>query len=480
MDRNPVKLAFAFILGLSVVSLLPGTRVQEPSAEPPPARATLPVFPEPPLAARSETPQDRPSTHASRPGGGSGNQETLNLAYEQHVGLNACRVDTGVYVGEVLSVNYDGKQWIYNIRYLFPPPAVIRQPRLPIGNLGDGRHYEVQTTQGARLSRGPATDYTVTKGACRDGQPPERYVISGRVLNSQGLVLQDLVVIVTSPGADGSASASPTPIGRDGTFVTQPLLPGTYALEAGAAPFGQTKPPSDGAFAIVTVGTADVSGLILKTTPNITLTGRFRMESDHPRPPWPSQIHVGTYLAFDGMYLVPSARAEGGSGGTFTLRGVHGPRVLRVGYVLATPLSPWWPSQVLLDGVDITDIPTDFSEAEHGRLEIVFTQHPAGFFGTVADQTGKSVPFAFAVVFSADRALWHPWATTSNIVQADARGEFGFPTRPGRYLAVALPPDAFPSSRDARPNFEELSQKAITVRLGERERKVLSLRIIGN
>ncbi len=322
MDRNPVKLAFAFILGLSVVSLLPGTRVQEPSAEPPPARAwaTLPGFPEPPLAARSETRQDRPSTQAGRPGGGLDDQDTRNLAYEQHVGLNACRVDTGAYVGEVRAVKYDGKEWIYDIVYLFPPPAVIRQPRLPIGNLGDGRHHEVQTTQGARFSRGPATDYTVTKGACRDGQPPERYVISGRVLNSLGHVPRDLVVMVTNL-VYGSGSAAPTPIESDGTFVTQPLFPGPYVLEAKTAPFGPARAASEGAFAMVTVGTSDVRGLTLNTTPSITVTGRFRMESDHPRPPWPSQIHVGAYLAFDGMPLGSSAVAQWGSGGTFTLRG---------------------------------------------------------------------------------------------------------------------------------------------------------------
>jgi hypothetical protein len=285
--------------------------------------------------------------------------------------------------------------------------------------------------------------------------------------------------MVTIPRAYGSGAESPTPIASDGTFVTQPLLPGTYALEAKAAPLGPATAASEGAFAMVTVGTSDVRGLTLKTSPNVTLTGRFRMESDHPRPPWPSQIHVGTYLALDGLYLVPSARAEGGSGGTFTLWGVHGPRVLRVGYVLATPLSPWWPSKVLLDGVDITDIPTDFSQAEHTPLEVVFTQHPAGFIGTIADHAGKPVPFAFAVVFSADRALWQPWATTSNVVQADAEGTFGFPTRPGRYLAVALSPDTFPSSRDARPNFEQLSRTAIAVQLGERERKILPLRISG-
>ena len=82
MDRNPVKLAFAFILSLSVVSLLPGPRVQQPSAKPLLARAwaTPPVIPESPLAARSETPQDRPSTQAWRPGGGLDDQDTLNSA----------------------------------------------------------------------------------------------------------------------------------------------------------------------------------------------------------------------------------------------------------------------------------------------------------------------------------------------------------------------------------------------------------------
>jgi hypothetical protein len=284
--------------------------------------------------------------------------------------------------------------------------------------------------------------------------------------------------MVTDP-AHASGTASAVPIESDGTFVTQPLLAGTYVLEATAASFGPARAASEGAFAKVTVGTADVRDLTVKTSPNVAVTGRFRMESGNARAPWPSQIHVGAYLAFDGMPLLPSASAEGGGGATFTLRGVHGPRVLRVGYVLATPLSPWWPSKVLLDGADITDIPTDFSQAEHARLEVVFTQDPAGFIGTIADQTGKPVPFAFAVVFSADRALWHPWATTSNVVQADAEGTFAFPTRPGRYLAVALPPDAFPSSRDARPNFEQLSPKATPVQLGERERKVLSLRMTG-
>jgi hypothetical protein len=81
------------------------------------------------------------------------------------------------------------------------------------------------------------------------------------------------------------------------------------------------------------------------------------------------------------------------------------PHVLRCGYTLA-PGSWWWPSKVLLDGVDITNVPTDFGDAENSRLEVVFTQHPARFTGTVSDVKGQPVPASLVMLFSADRTLW--------------------------------------------------------------------------
>jgi hypothetical protein len=160
MDRNPVKLAFAIFLGLIVVSLLRGTQVRPPAEALAVRTGGSPVTPGPAQAARSQTLPARPSTQALRPPGGSNDQDAIGRSYQQHVGLNACRVDTGAYEGEVVGVNYDGRQWMYAIRHVQPPPAVTRQPRLPIGNLGDGRHYEVNSAFGARFSRGPATDYT--------------------------------------------------------------------------------------------------------------------------------------------------------------------------------------------------------------------------------------------------------------------------------------------------------------------------------
>jgi hypothetical protein len=124
--------------------------------------------------------------------------------------------------------------------------------------------------------------------------------------------------------------------------------------------------------------------------------------------------------------------------------------------------------------VDITNVPTDFNDAENGRLEVVFTQHPARLTGIVSDPNGQPVPAASVVLFAAERALWHPWSTTTQVLVADAKGAFNVPVSPGRYLARALPPGALPSRR-ARPDFERLAKDAMLVEVGDRERKALAL-----
>ena len=109
--------------------------------------------------------------------------------------------------------------------------------------------------------------------------------------------------------------------------------------------------PSETAFGLVTIGRSDLRDVTLRTTRTVTVHGRFRMESDNPEATWPPDISVGAYLVLDGMDLVPSAQADGGPNGTFTLRGARRPHVLRTGSTLA-PGSKWWPSKVVLDGVE--------------------------------------------------------------------------------------------------------------------------------
>jgi Carboxypeptidase regulatory-like domain len=305
---------------------------------------------------------------------------------------------------------------------------------------------------------------------------PEGHVISGKIVDSRGLAPSGVVVQVTAPRPEGGGSSSFTiPVAADGKFKTRPYPPGLYALKVMAPSGYNFAIPSETAFGLVTIGLSDVRDVMLRTKRTVTVQGRFRMESDNPRATWPPHITVGAYLALDGMYLVPSTGADGGPNGTFTLRGALGPHVLRCGYTLA-PGSWWWPSQVLLDGTDITNVPTDFGDAENSRLEVVFTHHPARLIGTVSDLKGEPVSTASVVLFSADPTLWQPWSTTSEIVETTSNGAFSIPLRPGRYLVRALPPGVV-TSRQERLDYERLSRDALSVELGDRERKTLALTI---
>jgi hypothetical protein len=304
-----------------------------------------------------------------------------------------------------------------------------------------------------------------------------RHRISGRVIDSHGQVPRGVELTVGREEGDNSWGSSPVPLDADGSFATDPLLPAKYVLHVQPSAHSKDARVEVG-LAIVTLPSSDVTGVVLRTRPGFSVTGRFRMESDNPSAAWPPHIVVQAILALDGSGMLASAVAEGAPAGTFIFRSVYGPRVLRCGYTLASG-SPWWPGRVLLDGVDITDVPTDLSEAQNGRLEVVFTQHPARFAGSVRDSRGQPVPEAWVVVFSADRARWQRWSAVAQAIRADSNGSFDFTSLPGRYLVRALSPEAFPTDRPVLREFERLSQGAIAIELQHRERQMLSLRING-
>ncbi len=135
--------------------------------------------------------------------------------------------------------------------------------------------------------------------------------------------------------------------------------------------------------------------------------------------------------------------ADGAAGGRFVLRNAFGPRLLRCGYTLA-PGARWWPGRVLLNGLDITNLPTDFSEHEGAELEVWFTRHPSRVTGVVMDPEGRPVPHAWVLIFAEDAGLRQLWSEARDAQQADAHGKFGFPLLPGRYALRALPLSTFP------------------------------------
>jgi len=281
------------------------------------------------------------------------------------------------------------------------------------------------------------------------------------------------------PRTQPAPGSSRVPLGADGSFVTRPLVPATYVLQIRqSAHSKETGAQAEGGLSVLTLRSSDLAGVGLRTRPGFSVTGRFRMESDNPSAAWPPHIVVQATLALDGSGMLASSVAEGAPAGTFVFRNVYGPRVLRCGYTLASA-SHWWPDRVLLDGVDITDVPTDLSEAQNGRLEVVFTQHPARFAGTVRDSRGQPVPQAWVVVFSAERSRWQRWSAAAKATRADFKGAFDFTSLPGRYLVRALSPEAFPTEPPTLRDFEGLSQGAIAIELKHRERRMVVLSVNG-
>jgi TonB family protein len=307
--------------------------------------------------------------------------------------------------------------------------------------------------------------------------PGPRYTISGRVIDPLRLQPEDaLLTLGRVNDDDGAFGSAPVQMGADGGFVARDLAPGTYIFEVVRTPHSATKSAVPVAFHVVRVINADVTDVTVLIRRDTAVTGRFRMESEDPAAAWPPHIHVNAQLALDGLGFAGSKGADGAPAGTFILRNAFGPRVLRCGYQLA-PNSWWWPSRVLLDGVDITNVPTDFSEHESGRLEVVFTQRPPRLRGTVTDADGTPVRAPWIVVASANKSLWQFWSTTSDVAQGDMTGSFSLPLLPGDYLVRALPQSTFDSWPAARLHIEKYAADGLPVTVAESGATTVALKV---
>jgi hypothetical protein len=281
------------------------------------------------------------------------------------------------------------------------------------------------------------------------------FTISGRVVTSSGAPPHDLVVMVghdegdhfTSEGADQS---------DDGTFVARRLAPGRYLLYVGPAaqPF-RLAVGFEAGFAVVTLRNGDVDGVQIRTQPSYSVRGRVRFEeldavATHPT------IQVMASLAVDGIGAAPTAQSVPvENDGTFVIDNVVGAVVIRCGYQWPNDGSRWWSGPVLLDRRDITDVPTDFSQAT-GQLELVFTQRPTGVFGIVVEESTQlpAEEGVSVIIFADEPTQRQPWASSSQFLTTDANGRFWETLSPGRYRAVAFPAGTFSSRVDA---FRELN-----------------------
>lgn len=197
-----------------------------------------------------------------------------------------------------------------------------------------------------------------------EGERQPRYTISGRVEDPHNLRPADAMLTVAFE-RDGVSYGVPVPITRTGEFATHALSAGTYVLTVVRTPNSRLAPSTTVGLTIARIVNADVTDVRVTIQRDMALEGRVRTAPGLIRP---ESMVVRSCLESDGARLANCVAVPVAPGGGFVLRNAYGPRLLEVEYPGPRTSRP----RMLLDGRDVTRVPTDFSAYPGARLEVVF------------------------------------------------------------------------------------------------------------
>ncbi len=261
-------------------------------------------------------------------------------------------------------------------------------------------------------------------------------VVSGRIVASTGAPQESLPRIQRVGGPVGEVRGSGSPTG--GGFRYPAVPAGDYWLMGVAQP-SKGADPEFGVMRISVAG-QDLTTISISTGRGALVNGRVEVDG-------------GATLALDRLQVVAhqtefelpgaggpvnwSAPVGVAPDGTFTLKDVFGPRLLRIARLPAS----WALKQTLLDGKDITDASFDFRGADRPHeLRLLITSRTNGVTGVVRDAAGQPAPGARVVAFSADEQTWKFRSRTIKATETGADGRYVIEgLLDGRYHIAAVP-----------------------------------------
>lgn len=270
------------------------------------------------------------------------------------------------------------------------------------------------------------------------------------VMSSDGRPLTGAMVLLRAAGVVGPPRLNiggGSPVRPDGTFRLTNVPPGEYLLDVQQRPRDmqnlQNVNLSELEFASMPVSVAgDIDGLSIVTTTGVTVPGRVVFQGANTQTVTARNIQITTApTGVASLIMAAAGRALGvgrvNNDGTFELRGLSGPQLVRTGGLPAG----WAVKTISLDGVDITDAPFDFRPGmTPGGLIVMLTDRVTEISGTVRDSRGQPVADYVLVVFSENDKLWGARSRFVATTRPNQNGSFsltGLP--PARYLAAVVP-----------------------------------------
>jgi protocatechuate 3,4-dioxygenase beta subunit len=324
--------------------------------------------------------------------------------------------------------------------------------------------------------------------------PVKLVKIAGTVISSDGKPVEGSMINAVPRGADGAAMmmASAARSDKNGNFTISNVAPGDYTLQSRAltivtsgggdnmmvtARIGGGPDGSDAETGTLplTVGTDDVTGVVLMTSKGASASGHLTFDGG-ARPTTltgirisasPADMEAGPVMGFGGANVKADA--------TFVLNGLSGTRIIR-----AMNLPPGWMlKEVRVNGADVTDSGVEFKagEAVNG-VEIVLTSKLTEVRGTVTAAGTQPVKDYTLVVFADDPERWtSPGSRYIAGARPDQEGRFQVKNLPaGGYYAIAVEYLAQGEWNDPDV-LERLKANATRFSLGEGETKVLDLKL---
>jgi hypothetical protein len=273
--------------------------------------------------------------------------------------------------------------------------------------------------------------------------------ISGNAVDSQGHPLNGAAVLLRP--ANGGGAGGPLNVGganqvrTDGSFVLNNVAPGEYTIDVQQRPRnlqqGLAAPDLEFASIPLSVNGADITGLTIITTPGVTATGKVVLQTQKPQATPLRGLQVGAMTPSGSQSILGIAgRALGGGrvadDGTFSLRGLAGPQMIRMGNVPAG----WMLKSITLEGQDITDTAFDFKPGRDvAGITVTLTDRLTDLSGAVHDVRGQVVKDYVLVVFPQDSKFWGGQSRFVRTARPNQDGVYslkGLP--PGQYYAVAV------------------------------------------
>jgi hypothetical protein len=305
--------------------------------------------------------------------------------------------------------------------------------------------------------------------------------VSGNVVDSMGKPLSGGFIMLSPADASSDAPllSGGGNVRGDGTFTLTNIAPGSYTVTVGAR-FGGRRGggagDSAGEIAAVplSVGNEDISGFVITTTKGATLTGTVVAAPGSGVPPL-GNIEITAQG-------VPAGRGAGANvarvqgNGAFTLPGLLGNRVIRVG---GLPQDWMVQSITLGGGADVTDRVLEFSgNQDLGGARVTLTDRITEVNGKVSSGSDVARDYT-VVVFPDDPARWRFPSRYLRAARPDQQGTFRIRALPpeDRYLVVAV--DYLEEGEGSDPQFlEQIRGSATRFALGDGETKILDLKLV--